>query len=199
MIKAVIFDFDGVIHDNFEFMFNISKKIRPDLTLEEYRSWFDGNVYDYPTIEPKETRQVFELANKGFKEFVIDPEIKKVLLEISESFKLFIISSNKEEILTDYLQRNGVDHLFSQVFGKETHYSKEVKFKMLLEKHDLHKEDCIFITDTLGDLREANNAGIKSIAIESGFHGRNRLEKGNPLRIVSSFNEILPLLNKTFL
>ena len=56
------------------------------------------------------------------------------------------------------------------MLGAETAESKEVKFQILLDNYQLQKDEVIFITDTLGDILEANNAGIKSLGIDSGFH-----------------------------
>ena len=46
MKKAVIFDFDGVIGDTFDFCYGPYKEVQPELTKDEYRSWFSGNIYD---------------------------------------------------------------------------------------------------------------------------------------------------------
>lgn len=40
MIKAIIFDFDGVIEDNYEEHFELSKKKIRDVTREEHRKLF---------------------------------------------------------------------------------------------------------------------------------------------------------------
>lgn len=65
---------------------------------------------------------------------------------------------------------------------------------MLFNKHDFNNEDCIFITDTLGDILEANKVGVKSIAVDFGFHERERLEKGNPFKIISNFKDIRKII-----
>ena len=67
-----------------------------------------------------------------------------------------------------------------------------MKFQHLFEKYNLNKDNVLFITDTLGDILAANKIGIKTIAVDFGFHERERLEKGNPLRIVSQFEDLLP-------
>jgi phosphoglycolate phosphatase-like HAD superfamily hydrolase len=56
----------------------------------------------------------------------------------------------------------------------------------------LNNKEIIFITDTLGDIRAANKLGIKTIAVDFGYHERARLENGNPQKIISNFKDILP-------
>ena len=123
------------------------------------------------------------------KNLTIEPQIKQELLKLNEKFELFIVSSSVERVLNKYLVENKIE-VFKEILGSETHRSKEVKFAMLLEKYGWKKEECVFATDTLGDLKEANKIGIKSIAVDFGFHNRERLEQGNPLHIVSEFSEI---------
>ena len=38
---------------------------------------------------------------------------------------------------------------------------------------------------------EANEVGIGTIAVDFGYHERERLQKGNPLKIISRFEELI--------
>lgn len=66
-----------------------------------------------------------------------------------------------------------------------------IKVIMFDKDFDFKKDECIFITDTLGDILEANEVGIGTIAVDFGYHERKRLEKGNPLKIISKFEELI--------
>ena len=68
--------------------------------------------------------------------------------------------------------------------GNDVHASKTVKNKMLLEKYALSPADAVFITDTLGDIREATECGIPAIGVLWGWHDRETLERGSPAAIV---------------
>jgi phosphoglycolate phosphatase len=76
------------------------------------------------------------------------------------------------------------------VLGVETHKSKEVKFGIIFEETGLLKDECVFVTDTLGDILEANKVGVRTIAVTFGYHDEKRLAKGNPSVLVSDFKEI---------
>lgn len=89
-----------------------------------------------------------------------------------------------------YLKNNSLSKTFSFVYGKETHTSKSEKFKLVMNKFNVKNEEIIFVTDTLGDILEANKCGIKSIGLDFGYHERARLEKGKPYAIVSRFEEL---------
>ena len=51
-----------------------------------------------------------------------------------------------------------------------------------------------FITDTLGDIKEANKVGIESIGITWGYQDKAKLQKGNPKKIVDTPTELLDYL-----
>ena len=57
MKKALVFDFDGVIHDTFDIAFAAHKAIHPNRTEEEHRSFFDGNFFETIKREPPQTQE----------------------------------------------------------------------------------------------------------------------------------------------
>lgn len=191
-MKFIIFDFDGVIHDTFELAYKINVEVLGNcLTREDYRDFFNGNIYDHVKVTKKNSEKYFKLQNKLFESLKIEENVKKNLMKLAEKYTLFIISSNQKKALDIYFQNNNFINVFKEVLGQEAHKSKVEKFKLLFDKYGFDSENCIFVTDTLGDILEANKIDVKSIAVDFGFHGRDRLEKGNPFRIVSTFNEIL--------
>lgn len=190
MIKALIFDFDGVIHDTLDLAYKINKKLGGTFTLDEYKDFFNGNIYEHKQIFPEKIKEFFELQNPLFSELKIREEIKNELLKLKKKFDLFIVSSNMEAALHAYFKNNDISHIFNEILGVESHKSKVEKFKLLMKKYGLNQEQCVFITDTLGDILEANKVGLKTIAVDFGFHERERLEKGKPLTIVSDFRHL---------
>lgn len=196
MIKAIIFDFDGVIHDTLEIGFNINKIIFSELTLKEYKDFFNGNCYEHKKITPEASEKYFKLQENEFKNLKIEREIRNELLKMKEKFDLFIVSSNSGLTLNNYFKNNDILHIFKEVLGVESHKSKIEKFKLLMGKHNLNSDNCVFVTDTLGDILEANKADLKTIAVDYGFHEKERLEQGNPMIILSDFKEILPAIEK---
>jgi phosphoglycolate phosphatase-like HAD superfamily hydrolase len=91
-----------------------------------------------------------------------------------------------------------MEGIFLGIYGFQTHKSKVEKFKLIFENFRLKKEECVFVTDTLGDIIEGNHVGIKTLAVDNGYHERERLEKGKPFMIVSSLDEIERILKEDF-
>jgi len=196
MVKAVIFDFDGVICNTLDLAYSINNKLFPEMSLDDYKNLFDGNVYKNGNFTTESMKEFFKQQDEKFQELRIENSIIQELQKIKDQFPLYIITSNMASSLNIIFENNGMINLFDQVLGTETEKSKVKKFEMLLNQHNLKSEDCIFISDTLGDIKEASKLNIKTIAVDFGFHERVRLEQGNPFRIVSDFKEIYPILQE---
>ena len=156
-MKTIIFDFDGVIHDTFELAYNINVEVLgKNLTKEEYKDFFNKNIFK--RAENKEnSEKFFKVQNEAFKYLKLEKNIKKFLEKLSEDYLLFIISSNQGTTLDIYFQNNKFVHIFKEILGVETHKSKVEKFKYLFKKYNLKADECIFVTDTLGDILEGHN------------------------------------------
>ncbi len=197
MLKAIIFDFDGVITDTFDLCVQITREhIRP-VTKKLFRDSHDGNVYENGVIvfSEKETKKFWRCYRERISHDHLFP-VKSQIKNLSEKSKLFIVSSTLGRIIEEYLSRTGMAECFENVLGSDTHESKVEKFKMIFKKHKLAPEDCVFVTDTLGDLREANRVGIPSVAVTWGFHGKTRLKKGRPDVMIHDFEDLTEAVEK---
>lgn len=193
MIKLIMFDFDGVIDNNYNLNFELCSKKFLNITIEEHKKQYDGNVHlERKKLKDRDTGFNFlKCLSDSRKDRKIEKETKSTLVNLAKSFKLGVISSCHEYGIKDYLKNNEIDNLFSFIYGLETHKLKTFKFKKILEELNLKKDECIFITDTLGDILEANEVGIQTIAVNFGYHERERLQKGNPIKIISRFEELI--------
>ncbi len=188
-----MFDFDGVIDNNYGLNFELCSKKFLNMTVEEHKKQYDGNVHlEREKMKDRDTGFDFlKCLSDSRKDRKIEDETKNTLLKLAKDFELGIISSCHEYGIKDYLKNNQIEDLFSFVYGLETHKLKTYKFKKILDELGVKEDECIFITDTLGDILEANEVGIDTIAVDFGYHERERLQKGNPLKIISNFEELI--------
>lgn len=168
----------------------MAETVGDKLTREEFRDLSDGNVHGHKKISKEHITQYFQKQSGEYDCLQMEENIKVLLEELHKQFVLFIISSNQEEVIDMYFHNNNFTHIFTEILGVETHTSKITKFNRIFEKYKLTADECLFVTDTLGDIREGNSVGIRTIAVDFGFHERKRLEKGHPFKIVSSFEEL---------
>jgi phosphoglycolate phosphatase len=176
--------------------YSLSKKQITGLTREEHRKMFEGNIH----IE----REKLKSRNTGFdlkthfsnskKDLKIKREIKEVLKKLSKEYMIGIVTSVREYGVYDYLKANGIESLFSFVYGFETSKIKVDKFKKVFSEYGLRAEDCIFVSDTLGDILEAREVGVRTIAVDFGYHEKERLQKGEPFKVISNIEDLIPVV-----
>ena len=66
---------------------------------------------------------------------------------------------------------------------------------MVFDEYKIGYKDCIFVTDTLGDIKEAIKCNVQSIAVTWGFQPKERLLKGNPYAIVETPEELFAAIS----
>ena len=192
--KNIIFDFDGVLHDTFDFhLKKINKFFDTKITAEDFRTMHDGNFY---TSQAKKRDWSAYAKNVATKEgaLVMDSVIKNALTTLSKEHNLYVISSGFAVQIKPYLVNNNVRHLFSNMLFAEDSPSKEEKLRMIINQDT---NEYVFVTDTLGDILEAKKVGVSTIAVTFGFHSYARLQKGEPDLIVNSWKELVGKLSST--
>ncbi len=198
--KLIIFDFDGVLIDTLPVTFSLNEEMHENLSLEEYKSFFKGNIYDGAKRfdgTPKKFRSDYdEQYRERTRELKIPDKLKKLVRDLSIDYVLAIVSSTPTTSIKNILEREDVLSSFEDILGSDVHRSKIIKLNMLLEKYKIIPNDTIFITDTIGDVKEAKECGIRSIAVTWGFHDKETLSEANPLAIVDNPEDLTDVIRK---
>lgn len=195
----VIFDFDGVIVDSFAPAFRVNKYICPNITEDDYRRGFEGNINDWkmPTNfhsdKCRHDVDFFTTYNPSMKtELQIVPGIDEVINQLGAKYTMTIISSSLSEPIREFLEKNNLAKNFVQILGNDVHTSKVTKMEMVFKDYEIEPKDCVFITDTLGDMREAEKVRVNTIGVTWGFHTLETLLKGNYFQLVHAPAELVP-------
>ena len=197
-MKLILFDFDGVLVDTFIMNYEISKEANKNLSLHMFRSLFHGNIYHSLRnhSKVKEHPKFFERYEEQSRELKMPPPLQEIIYKLGKYYTLAIVSATPSGLISKILKQANVSPCFSDILGGDIHTSKVVKNKMLLEKYKIVPENAVFVTDTTGDISEARECGIKSIAVTWGFHEEKDLQKANPERIVSTPEDLLKALEE---
>lgn len=203
--KFILFDFDGVIGDSWDVAFATAKTICPNITEEDHRRRFEGNVNDIKHPETfhdddcNHDLDWFDIYTPKMKEGTkLFPGMKEVILDLEKEYMLIIISSTLSFPIEEFLKEHNFQEHFDWIMGNDIHKSKVEKIKMVFEKYGVGSKDCLFITDTLGDMHEAEKMGVPSIGVTWGFCTPETLQKGNPIKLVNTPEELKNAIAEQF-
>jgi phosphoglycolate phosphatase len=179
MLKIVIFDFDGVIIDSINLIQDQFLKNHPSANPAVFKELNLGNFHEEskkishlrrPMSEEEEAAELAKYATaKSMTPFY--PGIPELLRDLHASGILLALNtSGYNNNCIPILEQAGVKAYFDFLGTAEVSKSKVEKFKMIEEKYALPKETVLFVTDTLGDLKEAAVADIPTVAATWGAH-----------------------------
>lgn len=204
MKKIILFDFDGVIVDSFEATFSVAKKFTGKIGIETYKDMFMGNILETVNKKiPKNERKArydnyYEIYNPLLLKLPVIPGMAETIKQLHANYILIIVSSSVTSPTHAYLESHDLHHFFDEVYGGDVHFSKKKKIDMILKKYKVTAKDCIFITDTVGDLVEAQHHDIDSLVVTWGFHQKHRFKKTPPVDFIEKPEEMVAKVDKYF-
>lgn len=198
MSSSIVFDFDGVLADTGELLLSIFQNINSDISLEDFLAHHEGNIY----LEPKIQFSKWEM-DRVYREYwkwlntTLSLSATSIVDSIREDIHLFIVSSNDAVAIELFLSELGIKDRFTKVLWYQHGKSKSSKLQSLINDFNIDVKTSLFITDTLGDLREISKFGILKIAVLYGFHDKETLQRWSPdsfVRIPAELQKILSVL-----
>ena len=209
MIKAVIFDMDGVIvnseplhkkayYNMFkDFKLNVSESLYESFTgkstysiCEQLCLKFNLSITPYELVNSKRKhfKYIFE-NDKSFK--MIDGAFELIKDYYKNNLKLVLASSASMLTINKVFEKFDLDRFFvAKISGADLKQSKpnpEIFLKAAkISGHN--KKDCIVIEDSTNGIIAANSAGIFCI----GYKSKNSINQNYSLAdlVISNFNQI---------
>lgn len=200
--KLIIFDMDGVLFDTIPYVKKTFLERHPGITKEMYNEIHSGNYHEgakkYSHLKIKETKKEKE-------KFKIDYAEKKSKTPLFEGIKDFLENLHKLDYLlvlnTNAYDRNcfsllenaGIKNLFDFIATAEVSKNKIEKFKLIENKYKIKKENILFITDALGDVKDANVAHMPTVCVTWGVHNKSFFDRerySNLIGIVDTVKEL---------
>ncbi len=193
--KLIIFDFDGVLVETSEIGYTLHTEANPHLPREYFAEFSQGNFLEnMDRAIAEDNYQVQENWDDLYLQRLLKQSshdtINDLVMILSPDSVLVIVSSTNAAYIDEFLKKEDLRKYFSDILGSETHSNKTLKIRRLLEEYAVAPEDSIFITDTLGDIREGNACDVHSIGVLWGTHDKETLLKGEPFAIVDSIPEL---------
>ena len=201
MIKLLIFDYDGVLFDTKKIAFKLVKDcckkfLNKNLTEKEFVEIYKSNFYDAMLkngVSRKTLDEIKEYAEKVLekKQLHVHSGIKSMAKKLSKSHIFAVVSSNYDDVMKKNLKKAGILENFHYILGTEEGENKKQKISNLLKQTKTSKSEAVFITDTVGDIKEGKQAGIKTMAVTWGFHDKKTLKSAKSDYIADKTSQII--------
>ncbi len=192
MKRHLLLDFDGVVGDTLALNWSLVKQLHPEVLEDSYRvDHHLGNVYERNVVgfTPETSAAYAAFYNQHLSLEHVEsstPYIKR----LAESLVLHVVSSNCGAAIARVLRDARMDHLFQSILGMEAGLSKVQKFLHLERVEDIDLSNALFITDTTGDVYEAEKVGLPVVAVSFGYHSRELLLTSPVRTVVDSWEEL---------
>jgi HAD superfamily hydrolase (TIGR01509 family) len=190
MIKAVLFDFDGVVVDSEPVHYKTFMQFTKPLGIEvDEKRWYsefagtgskniftvllgEAGITDEKTIDEyvdKRKRVYGELIKKG--EVKMKEGIENFLKLLRRNgIKTGIVSGGHKENIFTALSVLGLEKYFDMVVGSRDYKRRKPHpdaFTTAAENLGVNPEECLAIEDSVSGFRAARDAGMKIIIVES--------------------------------
>ncbi|MBQ7501170.1 HAD family hydrolase [bacterium] len=201
-MRAVIFDWDGVLADSGELYFlayakicEIYKKRLPIDSKEGFRRWYNP-AWENNYLEMGFTKEEISKALMATFQYVdydqaaIYPHTAEVLEYLhAQNIPMAILSTTPEETIRRRLRQEGLEQYFTVISGYGGDSSKDKRLAQLMEK--LHCSGGIMIGDTHLDIQAGKANKLKTIGTGYGWITPERLQVSNPDALVNSPDQLL--------
>lgn len=212
MIKAIIFDFDGVILESadikteaFADLFSdYPDKVKDILDYHLANAGISRYVkfrYIYENFLGKDfSKQEEKQLGEEFSQIVLNkvlsacfvPGAKEFLEEGRSKYKFFIASGTPEKELHNILQDRGLNIYFEKVYGSPKEKSSIIK--EIIKNYGFSKREVVFVGDAESDRIAAKEADIVFVERKKSFDPKVKNSK-NVVGDLVGFREFLDKIN----
>lgn len=220
-LRAVLFDLDGTLVQTRESSWLLFERTNRAFSLgidtrEDYFELFEENLFEaLPRIcgdaakAEAAIEHFLDLLRREYMPPAV-PGMVDVVRTLSNECVIGIVSSNALSTIRRIVIDAGIGNCIAHIFGGDVIPDKRVAIRQFLSEPSyatlrrdsdsyeeetpvsLAPEEVVLVTDTVGDVRQAKDCGIRTIGVAWGLHAPGELQEAGadfiahwPLEIVS--------------
>lgn len=210
MIKAVLFDFDGVVVDSepvhyktfMEFTRSLGITVDKERWYREFAGTGSKNIFtvllgEAGITDEKTIDEYVEKRKEAYGELVRQGKVGRVdgIDEFLEKLKrkkikAAVVSGGHPENIKSALSLFGLENYFETIIGSGNYKRRKPypdAFVTAAEKLKVKPEECIAIEDSVSGFRSAKDAGTKVVIMESP--ALKYLDKSKAEAVIKNFKE----------
>jgi len=219
-VAAVIFDLDGTLIDSIDIYFTIVEKALKRLNLpavsrNRILAAAESEEFKWELVLPQEVlnrkEEIIDEAWAVINE--IAPQMFADNLDLiqgagdivenlsSNGLKIGLVTSTQRQYLETKMQplkNAGVDDLFEAIITSDDVKKRKPAPDPLItcaQQLDMKPGNCVYVGDTTTDIKAGKAAGMRTVAVLTGFDEYEALEKEDPDAIIENVQNLLKIID----
>jgi HAD superfamily hydrolase (TIGR01549 family) len=210
MLKAIVFDYNGVLLNDLDYQVESYWQAGRDMgfdttkeTVRHYISYPPSHKKDlyFKNISEAEWKKVFDLKEKYYyalidQKDILFPDVEQILASLTRQFKLALVSNTIRSLFERTFPRHLADIFQVTLFVDEVKKPKPSPQPLLniIQILDVSRDECCYVGDSVEDIRMAKAAGVKIFSVATGVCSKEELVEAGADRLVADLKELSRLI-----
>ncbi len=199
-MKAVLFDWDGVLVDSTVMYYEIYcqlcehyDKYLPIHSVEEFREWYNP-AWENNYFEMGFTRDDLPMVSDFVHEHIdyaplqIFPGVPEVLADLATTYKIAIVSTTPKEAIWNRLEADNLGRYIDFITGNDGVSEKTAKIANTLQL--LGCKEAVMVGDTPLDISSGQANSLPTVGTTYGWVTPHRIHEAKPSLVVDSARDL---------
>jgi HAD superfamily hydrolase (TIGR01549 family) len=210
MLKAIVFDYNGVLLNDLDYQVESYWQAGIDMgfdttkeTVKQYISYppSQKKYLYFKNISEAKWKKLFDLKEKYYYELIdqkdlLFPDVEQILSSLARQFKLALVSNTIRSLFERTFPCHLADFFQVTLFVDEVKKPKPSPQPLLniIQTLEASKDECCYVGDSVEDIRMAKAAGVKIFSMVTGVCSKKELVEAGADRLVANLKELSRLI-----